>query len=80
MFSLLCSPQEQAGEDKVTSGPPKLERRKSRGDGGQLEDFFSFWPCPTACGILVPRPGIEPVPPAVEARSLNHWTAREVPS
>ena len=23
--------------------------------------------------------GIEPVPPAVEARSLNHWTAREVP-
>ena len=25
------------------------------------------------------RPGIEPVPLAVEARSLNHWTAREVP-
>ena len=33
-----------------------------------------------ACGILVPQPGIEPVPPAVEARSLNHWTAREVPT
>ena len=33
----------------------------------------------TACRILVPRPGIEPVPPAVEARSPNHWTAREVP-
>ena len=32
-----------------------------------------------ACGILVPRTGIEPAPPAVEARSLNHWTAREVP-
>ena len=32
-----------------------------------------------ACRILVPQPGIEPVPPAVEARSLNHWTAREVP-
>ena len=31
-----------------------------------------------ACRILVPRPGIEPVPPAVEAGSLNHWTAREV--
>ena len=29
--------------------------------------------------ILVPGPGIEPVPPAVEARSLKHWTAREVP-
>ena len=28
-------------------------------------------------GILVPQPGIEPVPPAVEVRSPNHWTARE---
>ena len=26
----------------------------------------------------LPRPGIKPMPPAVEARSLNHWTAREV--
>ena len=32
-----------------------------------------------ACGILVPWPGIEPVPPAVEAQSPNRWTAREVP-
>ena len=24
------------------------------------------------------RPGIEPVPPAVEAQGLNHWTTREV--
>ena len=32
-----------------------------------------------ACRILVPRPGIEPMPPAVEAQSPNHWTAREVP-
>ena len=30
-------------------------------------------------GILVPQPGIEPVPPAVEAWSLNHWTTREAP-
>ena len=29
--------------------------------------------------ILVPQPGVEPVPPAVEAQSLNHWTARQVP-
>ena len=33
----------------------------------------------TACGILVPRSGIEPTPPAWEVQSLNHWTAREVP-
>ena len=32
-----------------------------------------------ACGILVPQPGIKPVPPSVEPRSLNHWIAREVP-
>ena len=26
----------------------------------------------------LPRPGMEPVPPVVEAQNLNHWTAREV--
>ena len=31
-------------------------------------------------GILVPWPGIEPMPLAVEAPSHNHWIAREVPS
>ena len=41
--------------------------------------FFFFWPHYAACGILVPRPGIEPVPPALGAQSLNHWTTREVP-
>ena len=40
---------------------------------------FFFWPCCTAYGILIPRPGIEPMPPALEAWSLNHWTTREVP-
>ena len=33
-----------------------------------------------ACCILVLQPGTEPVPPALGARRLNHWTAREVPS
>ena len=41
--------------------------------------FFFFWPRHTARGILVPQPGIEPVPPELGAQSLNHWTAREVP-
>ena len=41
--------------------------------------FLIFWPHHAACGILVPWPGIEPAPPAVEAWSLNYWTAREVP-
>ena len=30
-------------------------------------------------GFLVPQPGNEPVTPAVEAWSPNHWTAREFP-
>ena len=41
--------------------------------------FLIFWPCRAARGISVPRLGMEPAPLAVEARSLNHWTAREVP-
>ena len=32
-----------------------------------------------AYGILVPQPGIEPVPPALEAQRVNHWTTRDVP-
>ena len=28
---------------------------------------------------LVPQPGIELVPPELEAQSLNHWATREVP-
>ena len=40
--------------------------------------FLCFWLHCTACGILVPQPGIEPTPPALEVWSLNHWTAKEV--
>ena len=42
--------------------------------------FFLTWPCHLACGILVPNLGSNPrTAPALEARSLNHWTSREVP-
>ena len=41
--------------------------------------FFNFWPHHVACGLLVLPPGIEPMPSAGIAWSLNHWTAREVP-
>ena len=40
---------------------------------------FFFLPHRMACRILVPQPGIKPTPPALEAWSLNHWMAREVP-
>ena len=37
-----------------------------------------FWLCHEACRTLVPQPGIEPAPAALEAWHPNHWTAREV--
>ena len=36
-----------------------------------LSLFFRL--CHVACGILVSRPGIKPVPPALEVQSPNHW-------
>ena len=43
-----------------------------------VEGLFGFvlpcWPRHMACGILVPRLGIKPTPPAMEAQCLNHWT------
>ena len=46
-----------------------------------LNLFFSFWwgTCYIAYRILVPQPGIKPVPAIVGAWNLNHWTTREVP-
>ena len=43
------------------------------------DSFLSLIDCCVACGILVSRPGIKLMPPAVEAQSPNHWTTREVP-
>ena len=39
--------------------------------------FFFLFIRHTACGILVPQPGIEPMLPPLGAQSLNHWTTRE---
>ena len=42
--------------------------------------FIFCWFCGfKACGILASPPGIEPEPPALEAWSPNHWTARDDP-
>ena len=38
-----------------------------------------FWTHRMACRILVPEPGIEPMPPAMEVWSPNHRTTREFP-
>ena len=39
---------------------------------------FCFWPCHMACGLLVPQPGMESLPSALEAQFLNHWATRDV--
>ena len=41
--------------------------------------YLTFWPHHISHGTLVTQPGIEPLPPALEAWSLNHWTTRKVP-
>ena len=41
--------------------------------------FFTFLPFYVAYGILVPRPGIELVPPAVKVQSLNYWVPGKIP-
>ena len=41
--------------------------------------FFFSWQHPVACRISVPLQGIKLVPPAVEAQSLNPWTAKKFP-
>ena len=35
--------------------------------------FSNFWPRVIPCWLLVPWPGIEPVPSALEVQSHNHW-------
>ena len=42
--------------------------------------FNFFLPHHVACKILVPLPGIKPMLPALGAQSLDHWTAREIPT
>ena len=40
--------------------------------------LFFFGCTSEALGILVPWAGIQPMPPAMESQSLNHWTTRKV--
>ena len=46
-----------------------------------LAPIFIYYllPHPTACEILVPRPGIEPAPPVLAVQNLHHWITMEMP-
>ncbi|XP_069451860.1 HAUS augmin-like complex subunit 4 isoform X1 [Ovis canadensis] len=47
-----------------------------RGPSREARDFFGH----AKWHMDLPQPGIEPVPPAVGAQNLNHWTIREFQS
>ena len=57
---------------------PNARRLEAEIQFKDIWTLLSDWLQSVACGILVPRPGIETAPPALEAWSLNHWTTREV--
>ena len=54
-------------------------KKKKKTDTCLLKKLFIIWLHLAACEILVSRSGIEPLLPALEVQSLNHWTTREVP-
>ena len=57
----------------VTNISVPLSQNKE-GDNVMARIFFFFLLAPHNHGILVPRPGIEPVPPAEDVQSPNHQT------
>ena len=67
-----------AGEPDVPVCKPGQEQNHKHRNGCVFFNITFFFSHMTY-GILVPQPGIKPVPCAVEAWSLNHWITREVP-
>ena len=77
---MLCIFYHDLKKEKKEIGlKTKLPSRWDLGIWGFLFVFQIFWHGCSACGILVPQPGIKSEPLALEATSLNHWTTREAP-
>ena len=47
--------------------------------GARLFSVIYYFFYDKACRILVPGPGIEPVPHVAKALSPNHWTTGKLP-
>ncbi|KAM7228200.1 hypothetical protein CapIbe_020654 [Capra ibex] len=56
----------------VTTAPAQLPVSSSILITGALKPWHQRFQA--TCGILASQPGSEPMPPAVEARCLKHWT------
>ena len=42
-----------------------------------FKSIIYFWLPHPACGLLVPRPGVEPIPSAVKVQGPNPWTTSD---
>ena len=66
---------------KISAPPlPAKKKKQKRNVKTNYYYYFFFQLCHAAYGILVPQPGIEPMPSALGAQILNYWTIREVPT
>ena len=84
---VVKNPPASVGNERDLGSIPGSRRSLGGGHSNLLQySFFFFFFLNiylfgrTACGILVPWPGIKPISSALEAWSFNHWTTREVPT
>ena len=68
-------------ENQLAQQTPTIPYRTDLEDGPfpTTNKSCSFFFLTAPHGILVPQPGIELVPPAMEVWSLHHWTTKESP-
>ena len=78
-FSLHPHPMFPCLSDQTNSDQKEIFKKKKILEWKFSFLFFFFAILQVMWDLIVPWPGIELLPPAVEAQSLNHWTAREVP-
>ena len=73
----MCEPYQKLSVGMQKFQPHYFFLEAGVGGGGL---FCFVLPHRSACKILGFQPGIEPASPVVEMQSINHWTAREVPT
>ena len=95
LAQILCAQLSSRDSGETEDYPQELVRRLSEGSPELLARAFTFgsseepvwgiwaylcvslfWPC----GVLVPWPGLEPMPLALEVWSLNYSTTGEIPA
>ena len=80
LIPIIAASQGVTCNDEEYNNPIWHQSFLQPGVGATLQGAFSLSFFAFPHGILVPWPGINPTSPALEAWSLNHWTAREVPT